>query len=172
METCEEIQKDSQANPKARIPPTRNGNLYSALQHQRTPLARILPTRNGNLPSHRSNSIPPIRTDPTYKEWKQSYVDWIRDLRTASTDPTYKEWKQSPMGFNHKTFLPHGSYLQGMETAQTAVEYIGNPTNARILPTRNGNALTSHGALTIWVHGSYLQGMETGYDIHKYSLFA
>ena len=56
-----------------------------------------------------------LRTDPTYKEWKQVInlddLEWYR-----STDPTYKEWKPRQAPQLSVLWLLHGSYLQGMET--------------------------------------------------------
>ena len=56
----------------------------------------------------------------------------------SGTDPTYKEWKRTEIC--NKFFLNpmHGSYLQGMETS-ILNEVASAGTQARILPTRNGN---------------------------------
>ncbi len=41
----------------------------------------------------RDKYLPCHRTDPTYKEWKLRYIGLVVDFE-ARTDPTYKEWKQ------------------------------------------------------------------------------
>ena len=79
---------------RARILPTRNGNLLDSLMLRAGRLARILPTRNGNHKTRIHNHLYEVGTDPTYKEWKR-----VTPARHGTKPP--KE---------------HGSYLQGMET--------------------------------------------------------
>ena len=100
-------------------------------------------------------------TDPTYKEWKHE-ENGVPPARTGEyTDPTYKEWKLL------LPILPAGVY---MDTDPTYKEwklimpiYLKEPiTVTRILPTRNGNPMTSFDLISaLAIHGSYLQGMET-----------
>ena len=99
-----------------RILPTRNGNSSLESICITGIVTRILPTRNGNPESAVSRP----------------------KISRINTDPTYKEWKPNKGGRPGKKRLPHGSYLQGIETS---VRYR--------LPLRTP------------LHGSYLQGMET-----------
>ena len=41
---------------------------------------------------------------------------------SSCTDPTYKEWKPVWIWRTEQILAQHGSYLQGMETYQLAVE--------------------------------------------------
>ena len=147
-------------------------------------LTRILPTRNGNC----YKTLPLLdytrHTDPTYKEWKQSYIDRIRNLRTAHG--SCLQGMETAMGgdFHVAPIHIHGSYLQGMETeiiialclhlriytdptykewklSHVSFRFLCNIVHTRILPTRNGNNKTAEDKAEALAHGSYLQGMET-----------
>ena len=116
---------------------TVNRGIYIVSPKKRT---RILPTRNGNL------SAPGIPKS-----------------LTLDTDPTYKEWKlKQQYSHNNQPLFQHGSYLQGMETYQLAVE-------ERKLETAHGSYLQGMETRKAYrrgesegnTHGSYLQGMET-----------
>ena len=101
-----------------------------------------------------------VRTDPTYKEWKQT-VGPGELVLTAGTDPTYKEWKRVDVWQQKKGLwrtdptykewkpcevVPHND-KSPIRTDPTYKEwklvydffYKKYFVLARILPTRNGN---------------------------------
>ena len=99
-------------------------------------------------------------TDPTYKEWKQSWSQKVTDPTRRRTDPTYKEWKRFRDGDrdiaaqsarilptrNGNAFRLSRDAFQVTRTDPTYKEWkltgvSFGPTSfgARILPTRNGN---------------------------------
>ena len=102
----------------------------------------------------------------------------------SRTDPTYKEWKQTDEQGQYIEVMAHGSYLQGMETRRSpscvywfaestdptykewkhATRTLSNPQ--KVLCTDPTYKEWKHISMASRIsstqkHGSYLQGMET-----------
>ena len=105
--------------------------------------------------------VPVCCTDPTYKEWKLPSENNIRDLCFGARILPTRNGNSNRGIILNVPNMPHGSYLQGMETP------IHNCVRADLM-SAHGSYLqgmeTEIGGNDMWwavVHGSYLQGMET-----------
>ena len=133
-------------------------------------IARILPTRNGNPTSPFPTLRQCISSDPTYKEWKPTFVESDLAWEEARILPT-RNGNTPEQVADLSRLKALGSYLQGMETIhhQPPGEF---SARARILPTRNGNYRTIIFGWSGTKLGSYLQGMETASSLSFITFFS